>query len=63
MTDNQLREAASALDDANKGLQQAFIAWSEAVSTLHLAELELRKSQQKMARAFSILTAVLPEQG
>ena len=58
--ERQLHEAAAALDDANRGLQQAFTTWSEAVTGLLLAEIALRKAQDQLQHAFANLNTLLP---
>lgn len=55
----RLRDARNKLDDAMKASEVCHATWSECVTSLHMAELELRKAQKAMRWSYNAVVDVL----
>jgi exonuclease VII small subunit len=59
----KLAEARDHLDEAIKGLDLAHRTWSEYVTSLHMAELNLQQAQQRIRRCYNAVLDVLNGDG
>ena len=59
MNTTKLSEARKQLDEAIQALDDTHRTWSECVTSLHMAELNLRSAQKKMRACYnSVLEAL-----
>lgn len=56
---NRLLAAKQHLDEAIKDLDVAHSTWSECVTTLHMAELNLRRAQRQMQECYNVVADIL----
>jgi hypothetical protein len=59
MRTEKLIQARHALDEAIKNLDVAHASWSESVTSLHMAEINLRKAQRAMKDCYNTVVDVL----
>jgi hypothetical protein len=59
----RLRKARDHLDAAISELEGAHATWSECVTSLHMAEIALRKAQRQMRQSYSAVVEVLNGDG
>lgn len=55
----KLREARRHLDEAIKEVESTSATWAESVTTLHMAEINLRSAQRRMRKCYDVLAEVL----
>lgn len=63
MKSEKLIAARHHLDEAIKALDLAHGTWSEAVTTLHMAEINLRLAQRQLRQSYNVVAEVLNGDG
>jgi hypothetical protein len=59
----QLMEARKLLDEAISELDTAHITWAECVTSLHMAEINVRKAQKALRECYNSVAEVLNGDG
>lgn len=59
----RLAEARLQLDEAILHLEGSLQTWSECVTSLHLAEVNLRLAQRQMRKSYDMVAEILSENG
>ena len=63
MRSQQLMETRKRLDDAINQLDMAHITWAECVTSLHMAEINVRKAQKALRECYNAVAEVLNGDG
>jgi exonuclease VII small subunit len=58
---SKVQQARLHLEEAIKASEVAQATWSECFTSLHLAEINLKKAQRAMREAFNILSDALED--
>jgi exonuclease VII small subunit len=63
MRSQKLMDARKRLDDAISELDEAHITWAECVTSLHMAEINVRKAQKALRECYNSVAEVLNGDG
>lgn len=63
MSTDKLKEARNHLEVALQSLDEAQNTWSECVTSLHLAEVNMRAAQRRMRQCYTVVADLLNGEG
>ena len=63
MKSQKLAEARQLLDEAIKEVDSTHSTWSECVTALHMAEINLRRAERNMRQCYNLVVEALNGDG